>query len=48
MNEDMDTAVGQILNKIEELGIKGNTYVIYTTDNGYELKRDLSNGYCRK
>ena len=42
MNEDMDTAVGQILNKIEELGIKGNTYVIYTADNGYELKRDLS------
>jgi arylsulfatase A len=40
MNEDMDTAVGTILNKLKELGIKENTYVIYTSDNGYELKKD--------
>lgn len=42
MNEDLDTAVGAILKKIEDLGIKENTYVIYTADNGYENKRDMN------
>jgi arylsulfatase A-like enzyme len=40
MNEDMDTAVGQILDKLEEMGVADNTFVIYTADNGYELKKD--------
>ena len=34
MLEDLDTGFGMILDKIEELGIKENTYVIYTSDNG--------------
>ncbi len=40
MNEDLDTAVGMILNQVEKLGIKDNTYIIYTSDNGYENKKD--------
>ena len=31
---DMDTALGAILDKIDELGIAGDTYVFYTTDHG--------------
>ena len=32
-----DEKVGQLLNKLDELGIADNTIVIYTTDNGAEL-----------
>lgn len=32
--EDLDTSVGMILEKIKELGIEDNTYIIYTSDNG--------------
>jgi arylsulfatase A len=41
MNENLDTGVGMVLDKIDELGIRNNTYVIYTADNGYESKRDF-------
>ncbi|MEX0324238.1 MAG: sulfatase-like hydrolase/transferase [Puniceicoccaceae bacterium] len=41
MNEDLDTGVGMVLDKIEELGIGDNTYVIYTADNGFEDKFDF-------
>lgn len=41
MNENLDTGVGMVLDKIEELGISDNTYVIYTADNGYEAKTDF-------
>lgn len=34
MIENLDTALGMILDKIEQLGIKDNTYVIFTSDNG--------------
>ena len=34
MLEDLDTGFGMILDKIDQLGIKENTYVIYTSDNG--------------
>ena len=34
MAEDFDRAVGMTLAKIEELGIRDNTYVIYMSDNG--------------
>lgn len=34
MLEDLDTGIGQILDKVEELGIKDNTYLILMTDNG--------------
>lgn len=36
MNEDLDTGVGRILEAIDRLGIRENTYVIYTADNGYD------------
>ena len=34
MTEDMDLSVGKILEKVKELGIEDNTYVIYMSDNG--------------
>jgi len=34
MIEDLDTGFGMILDKIDELGITENTYVIFTSDNG--------------
>ena len=41
MNENLDKGVGMVLDKIDELGIRENTYVIYTADNGYESKLDF-------
>lgn len=32
--EDMDTTIGSLLKKIDELGITGDTYVLYTADHG--------------
>jgi arylsulfatase A-like enzyme len=32
--EDLDNSVGLLLDKIEDLGIEDNTYIIYTSDNG--------------
>jgi arylsulfatase A len=34
MLEDLDTAVGEILDAVDKLGIAGNTYVIFMSDNG--------------
>ena len=34
MTEDLDTGVGRILAKIDELDLAGSTYVIFTSDNG--------------
>lgn len=31
---DMDITIGAVLDKIDELGIAGNTYVLYTADHG--------------
>ena len=31
---DLDLAFGQVLKKLDELGITGNTYIIFTTDHG--------------
>ncbi|PHS03124.1 MAG: sulfatase [Blastopirellula sp.] len=42
MNENLDTGIGMVLDKIDELGIADNTYVIYTADNGYESKKDFN------
>jgi arylsulfatase A-like enzyme len=42
MTEDLDTGVGQVLDKIKELGIEDNTYVIYFSDNGaYMILDDI-------
>jgi len=35
MAEDLDTTIGQLLQKLDALGIAENTYVVFTTDNGY-------------
>jgi arylsulfatase A len=35
MTEDLDTSIGTVLAKLDELGIAENTYVIFTSDNGY-------------
>jgi len=35
MIEDLDTSIGMILKTIDDLGIASNTYVIFTSDNGY-------------
>ncbi|MEO0510904.1 MAG: sulfatase [Verrucomicrobiota bacterium] len=35
--KDLDTSVGLILERLEELGIRENTYVIFTSDNGKGL-----------
>ena len=34
MTEDLDYSIGLLFDKIEELGIEENTYIIYTSDNG--------------
>lgn len=34
MNEDLDTGVGLILDKVKELGLSDNTYIFYMADNG--------------
>ena len=34
MTEDLDDSLGLLFDKIEELGIEENTYIIYTSDNG--------------
>ena len=34
MTEDLDTCVGRVVKKIDELGITNNTYIIYMSDNG--------------
>ena len=34
MIEDLDTGFGQLLDKIDQLGIAENTYVVFTSDNG--------------
>jgi len=33
-NQDMDESIGKLLNKIDDLGIAANTYVIFTSDHG--------------
>ena len=35
MVEDMDVGIGMLLKAIDELGLAGNTYVIFTSDNGH-------------
>lgn len=37
MTEELDDGLGRILDKLEELDISDNTYVIYTSDNGAEI-----------
>lgn len=34
MIENLDTGLGMILDKVDQLGIKDNTYIVFTSDNG--------------
>ena len=34
MTEDLDAGVGLLLDRVKELGLENNTYIIYTSDNG--------------
>ena len=34
MTMDLDASLGQLLTKVDELGLDDNTYVIYLSDNG--------------
>lgn len=34
MTLDLDSAIGMVINKLKELGIENNTYIIYSSDNG--------------
>ena len=34
MMEDMDTSIGMVLEKLKELDLEENTYVIFSSDNG--------------
>ncbi|WP_296452902.1 sulfatase [Rubinisphaera sp.] len=38
MGEDLDGRIGAVLDRIEELGIEDNTYVVMISDNGYRHK----------
>lgn len=44
MSEALDQGVGQLLEKIETLGIADNTYVIYMSDNGSSTRQTLRGG----
>ncbi|MGB0372888.1 MAG: sulfatase [Opitutales bacterium] len=35
--EDMDTSIGMVMEKIDELGVSDNTYIVFTSDNGKGL-----------
>ena len=34
MTEDLDTGVGLLIDRVRDLGLESNTYIIYTSDNG--------------
>ena len=42
MTENLDTGVGAVLDKLRELGIEENTYVIYTSDHGQAVNMSLN------
>ena len=44
LSEALDQGVGQLLEKIESLGIADNTYVIYLSDNGSSTRQTLRGG----
>lgn len=45
ISEDLDTGVGMVMDAVDRLGLSGNTYIIYMSDNGGGGgKRDTLNG----
>lgn len=43
MSWDLDTAIGQLLDALDELGIASNTWILLTSDNGTYPTRDAGN-----
>ena len=41
MTEDLDTGIGILLDKVEELGILDNTYIIFLSDNGGRINQPI-------
>lgn len=46
--EDLDAAVGEIRDKVQELGIADNTILLFTSDNGPEDGKDYNNEGLRE
>ncbi len=44
ITEDLDTGVGKLLAAVDRLGLTGNTYVIYMSDNGSGGGKKVLNG----
>jgi len=44
ITEDLDTGVGKLLAAVDRLGLAGNTYVIYMSDNGSSGGKRVLNG----
>ena len=42
MTEDLDTGIGRVLDKLKDLGVEDNTYVIYTSDHGQTINRSTN------
>ena len=42
MTEDLDTGIGRVLDKLQDLGVEDNTYVIYTSDHGQTINRSTN------
>ena len=42
MTEDLDTGIGRVLDKLQDLGVDDNTYVIYTSDHGQTINRSTN------
>lgn len=40
MAADLDTGIGMLLKKLEALGIREKTYIVFTSDNGYDVYND--------
>ena len=43
MTEELDAGVGRILDRLDDLGIADDTYVIFTSDNGGEISGGVTN-----
>lgn len=44
ISEDLDRGIGLLLERLEELGLKDNTYVIYMSDNGGGVRGVMKGG----
>ena len=42
MTEDLDTGIGRVLDRLQDLGVDNNTYVIYTSDHGQTINRSTN------